>query len=206
MDVIENLANNEDNYSYPEPSNVSDYDESPSEYVRSTERKYQPAQNAKSQEIDLLWQSFKSAQFSTKSPFMHALGGFCAGVVTTLIVLALFGVFAINNDSAKFAEKAAPVVEDISEEPAIEQEQLPVEDKQKVEEITSEPAEVTPVEPVKVKTKKYIIKDGDTVEAIIKHEYGSYTPERAEAIMKVNNLSNLDRISIGQELLLPIEK
>ena len=55
-------------------------------------------------------------------------------------------------------------------------------------------------------TKKYIIKDGDTVEAIIKHEYGAYTPERAEAIMKVNNLSNLDHISINQVLLLPIEK
>jgi hypothetical protein len=44
------------------------------------------------------------------------------------------------------------------------------------------------------------------VEAIIKHEYGAYTPERAEAIMKANNLSNLDHISIDQELLLPVEK
>ena len=54
--------------------------------------------------------------------------------------------------------------------------------------------------------KKYVIKDGDTVEAIIKHHYGSYTPARAQNIMKANNLSNLERISIGQVLLLPVEK
>ena len=51
-----------------------------------------------------------------------------------------------------------------------------------------------------------LLKDGDTVEAIIKRNYGSYTPERAEAIMKANNLKDLDHISIDQELLLPIEQ
>ena len=207
MDVIENLANNEDNYSYSESSNVSDYDESPNEYVRSSERKYESSRNAKSKEIDLLWQSFKTAQLNTNSPLMHVLGGFCAGVVTTLVILTLFGVFAINSDETKFAEKTAPAVEDISETVAVDEEQLPKEEPQKIEVMANEPVVTeTPAEPSKVKTKKYIIKDGDTVEAIIKHEYGSYTPERAEAIMKANNLKNLDRISIGQELLLPIEK
>ena len=53
--------------------------------------------------------------------------------------------------------------------------------------------------------KKYIVKNGDTVESIIKKAYGSYTPERAELIMKANNLKTLDRINIDQELLLPAE-
>lgn len=218
MDVIENLANNEENYSYSEPSNVSDYDESPNEYVRSSERKYESSQNAKSKEIDLLWQSFKTAQLNTNSPLMHVLGGFCAGVVTTLIILTLFGVFAINSDEAKFTEKTEPAVEDISETvageevqlPKVEQlqkeEQLPKAEPKKIEVVTNAPVAVTPAEPVKLKTKKYIIKDGDTVEAIIKHEYGSYTQERAEAIMKANNLTNLDHISIDQVLILPMEK
>lgn len=55
------------------------------------------------------------------------------------------------------------------------------------------------------KMKKYIVKNGDTVESIIKKAYGSYTPERAELIMKANNLKTLDRINIDQELLLPAE-
>lgn len=64
---------------------------------------------------------------------------------------------------------------------------------------TAEPAN-------KIQVKKYIIKDGDTVEGIIKHNYGAYTQARADAIMKVNKLQNLDHIGIGQELLLPVEK
>lgn len=204
MDVIENLANEEDNYSY---SQQSDYqqdsascDNLPNEYVRTSDNKNA---ESKSQEIDLLWQSFKSAQFNSNSPFMHVLGGFFAGVVTTLIVLALFGVFAVNHEGQKSVEKSQTAIEESIDEPTeVIDEQAPAEEQKVSEDAKSDLAE--PSKPVK--TKKYIIKDGDTVEAIIKHEYGAYTPERAEAIMKANNLSNLDHISIDQELLLPVEK
>ena len=114
MEVMENLANEEENYSYPQQSESAQdypsYDNLPNEYVRTTDRNNYT--ESKSQEIDLLWQSFKSAQFNSNSPLMHVLGGFLAGVVTTLVVLALFGVFAINNDSQKFADKSQPVIEE----------------------------------------------------------------------------------------------
>ena len=54
-------------------------------------------------------------------------------------------------------------------------------------------------------SKVYIVKEGDTGESIIKHYFGSYSPEKAELIMKANNLKNLDRINIGQEIIIPVE-
>ena len=53
--------------------------------------------------------------------------------------------------------------------------------------------------------KKYVVKSGDTGESIMKHFYGSYSPEKAQLIMKANNLKSLDRINIDQELLIPME-
>lgn len=222
INVIENLANEEENYSYNEPSDyqnqdnkANDYykndDSIPNEYLRTSDN-YDRNSDSKSKEIDLLWQSFKSAQFSSKSPFIHALGGFAAGVISTLIVLALFGVFSANTDMPKVTDQPPEEIEEIveSEPAATEETQVKAEEEQNVndkiqeKEVKAEIKTETPA--VSVKTKKYIIKDGDTVEAIIKHEYGAYTPERAEAIMKVNNMPNLDRISIDQVLLLPVEK
>ena len=55
----------------------------------------------------------------------------------------------------------------------------------------------------KSKMKKYIVKSGDTGESILKHYYGSFSPEKAELVRKVNNLESLDRINIGQELFIP---
>ena len=50
---------------------------------------------------------------------------------------------------------------------------------------------------------KYVVKNGDTAEKIIKNHYGTYSEEKAQMVMKANNLSSLDRINIDQELLLP---
>ena len=221
MDVIENLANDKYNdYENSQYTNNNDYS-APSEYYREIN---QESINNKSKEIDLLWQTFKSAQFNTNSPFMHVLGGFILGVIATCLVYSLLGMFVANSDNVELKSKLPgfetqtnaedEVVSDAEESsktdlkqsiPADETDNVVYRDevkdtsKHQSKDITNEIK--TPVE-----TKKYIIKDGDTVEAIIKRNYGSYTPERAEAIMKANNLKDLDHISIDQELLLPIEK
>lgn len=219
MDVIENLAN-ETPADYSQNSETNDY--APSEYYREAE--HRDADN-KSKEIDLLWQSFKSAQFNTKSPAMHWIGGFILGVITTVVAMSLFGMFVANSDNTSLknqmplfgAKTQVQKIDDVEEAstmineqnipgdevdaPVVSEEKL-TENKKAQKVSKEEKSEVkTPI-----KTKKYIIKDGDTVEAIIKRNYGSYTPERAEAIMKANNLKDLDHISIDQELLLPIEK
>lgn len=219
MDVIENLAN-ETPADYSQYSDSNDY--TPSEYYRETE--HRDADN-KSKEIDLLWQTFKSAQFNTKSPAMHWLGGFILGVITTAVAMSLFGMFVANSDNTSLKNKmplfgtktqeqkiddfeetstkinAQNIPSDNIDVPVVSEEKI--KENKKAEKVSKE--EKNQVK-TSVKTKKYIIKDGDTVEAIIKRNYGSYTPERAEAIMKANNLKDLDHISIDQELLLPIEK
>lgn len=223
MDVIENLANDSTGEYTQNSDQTNDY--TPSEYYRETESR--DADN-KSKEIDLLWQSFKSAQFNSKSPAMHWLGGFILGVITTIVAMSLFGMFVANSDNTSLKNKM-PIfgsktevqkVEDDVEEvstmineqkiptdevdvPAVVTEEKVTKNNKKTEK-TSKEENTRAQSPVK--TKKYIIKDGDTVEAIIKRNYGSYTPERAEAIMRANNLKDLDHISIDQELLLPIEK
>ena len=220
MDVIENLAN-ETPANYSQNAESNDY--TPNEYYRETENNNS---DNKSKEIDLLWQTFKSAQFSTKSPAMHWVGGFILGVITTLVITSLLGMFAANSNNTSLQNKfplmgsktEVQKIEDDVEEAAtlINDQNIPTDEidvpvvsdekvtnNKKTEKISKN--ENTQAK-APIKTKKYIIKDGDTVEAIIIRNYGSYTPERAEAIMKANNLKNLDRISIDQELLLPIEK
>lgn len=221
MDIIENLAN-ETPTDYSQNSDTNDY--TPSEYYRETENN---SVDNKSKEIDLLWQSFKTAQFNAKSPAVHWIGGFILGVITTLVAISMLGMFAANSDNTSlknklpmFGEKQEVQKIDQDVEKAstlINEQKIPTDEvdtpvtvkeekvtKNKKHEKTSK-EEKQSVQTA-IKTKKYVIKDGDTVEAIIKRNYGSYTPERAEAIMRANNLKDLDHISIDQELLLPIEK
>ena len=54
--------------------------------------------------------------------------------------------------------------------------------------------------------KKYVVQSGDTGESIIKHYYGSWSQEKADLVMKANNLTNFDKINIGQELIIPIQE
>lgn len=221
MDIIENLAN-ETPTDYSQNSDTNDY--TPSEYYRETENN---SVDNKSKEIDLLWQSFKTAQFNAKSPAVHWIGGFILGVITTLVAISMLGMFAANSNNTSlknklpmFGEKQEVQKIDQDVEKAstlINEQKIPTDEVDtpvtvKEEKVTeNKKHEKTSKEEKQsvqtaIKTKKYVIKDGDTVEAIIKRNYGSYTPERAEAIMRANNLKDLDHISIDQELLLPIEK
>ena len=52
-------------------------------------------------------------------------------------------------------------------------------------------------------TEKYFVKEGDTGVSIIKRHYGNYSPEIEDKVKQANKLETLDRIYIGQELILP---
>lgn len=205
MDVIETLAKeNENNGGI-------------GEYLRPDEIEKPKEEVNKAQEIDLLWQNFKATQFNTNSPSAYILTGFIIGVVTTLLVV--FGI----NAYAKKSVSPKPVVDTeiqtaLDETTTQEPEQVSEDNNTAVAETqTEEPAateqtandknqQEKPSATKPVKTKKYIVKNGDTGESIIKHFYGAYTPERANAIIKLNNLKTLDRINIDQELLIPVEQ
>lgn len=202
INVIENLAGEN-----MELSNLynNEEDNTPNEYLRE-ETPVANARESKSKEIDLLWQSFKPSQFNSNSPLMCYIGGILTGIIATVVILVLFGALTSSDFSRKSASQTAtaPVEESVEQETETAQEEYPLQAEASVSETTEQQAENEAQTPTN--TQRYVIKDGDTVEAIIKHYYGAYTPERAEAIMKVNNLKNLDHISIGQVLLLPVEQ
>ncbi len=214
MDVIENLAGDapiEDENIYE-----AETDNLPDEYLRPEAQKHQ---DSKSKEIDMLWQSFKTAQFNPGSPIVSIFTGFILGVIFTVLLISLVGVAISNN----YNEASKPITigslvltkksNSIQLEENVNNAQTVA--NQKVSSLEEEPttAEEKVEEPVQNEVsltnkvmKKYTIKDGDTVEGIIKHYYGAYSPERAQDVMKANNLSNLDHINIGQVLLIPMDK
>ena len=217
MDVIESLSN--DQYMYDDEYNAqeediqnSEVEDAPGEYLRADKGE----EDNKSREIDLLWQTFKPSQFNTNSPIVYVIEGFILGIVATLAIMFLLGSFGVKPKFNSLNNVQAPVASEQkvdlpADTTVIEGGVIASEDSDELvqqEPVAQKPAEHNgePQAAEPVALKKYIIKDGDTVEGIIKHYYGSYTPERAQKIMQANNLSNLDRISIGQVLLLPIEK
>lgn len=209
MEVIENLAKEQEESGLP------------GEYVRPDEietsnKENEP--NAMSQEIDLLWQNFKTNQFNTNSPIINIIIGIIIGVVATLLVL--FGISALYSDAPNTGKKSNFGIERIFshkkavKEPTLEQ-QAAVEEQAETQQKVSIPEEneeiaqnneeqSQPEENVDTsKMTKYVVKNGDTAEKIIKNHYGTYSEEKAQMVMKANNLSSLDRINIDQELLLP---
>jgi len=51
----------------------------------------------------------------------------------------------------------------------------------------------------------YVVQSGDTVENIMIRFYGAYTPEKAKAVQQANNIKNLNRLQIGQQLTIPMD-
>ncbi|MBQ8460521.1 LysM peptidoglycan-binding domain-containing protein [bacterium] len=210
MEVIENLAKEQEN------------DGSLGEYIRPEDAVQEKESDfaSKAQEIDLLWQNFKTTQFTSNSPSAYILMGFIAGVVTTLIFAFCLNIYMSKYGSANlFINKPVKEEQTIEQKAQLEQEEtdnqavIPTDEETQVQEEAQQTEQQVESsnenESVQQnidtsKMKKYKIKSGDTGESIIKHFYGAYTPERAEQIIKVNNLKNLDRINIDQELLIPM--
>jgi len=212
MEVIENLAKETQN------------EDSIGEYVRpgeSSDPDTKEVSSNKAQEIDLLWQNFKAAQFNTNSPTAYIILGFIIGVVVSVICFVCLGLFVSKSNGEFFdfhrLKSSKPVEQTLEQQTDMASEELeakvvvPSEDTTNAgiqnEEAVSEQPQSTSSEQNfdKSKMKKYVVKNGDTVESIIKQHYGSYSQEKAELIMKANNLKTLDRINIDQELYIPVE-
>lgn len=195
MEVIENLANEQEQ------------DGLLGEYVRPNDESSKKESSSKSQEIDLLWQNFKTTQFNTNSPTAYILLGFIIGVITTLVI---GGFFVMSSKSVSSIEK---VQQNVEQEQIIDQQVESTDAKivipTETENISSNEQVVDSEQTQAANSidtsnmKKYVVKSGDTVEGIIRKHYGSYSPEKAELIMKANNLESLDRLQIDQELMIP---
>ena len=210
MEVIENLAREQGN------------DDSFGEYIRPEEEVSSAKESdfaSKAQEIDLLWQNFKTTQFSSNSPSAYILIGFIAGVLTTAVFAFGLNAYMSKYSSAKLfvgtpvGEQTIEQNSELIQEETDNKVSVPTDEETQIQDDTKSAEQTVEnnsgnesAQPAvdTSKMKKYKIKSGDTGESIIKHFYGTYTPERAEQIIKVNNLKNLDRINIDQELLIPM--
>ena len=54
-------------------------------------------------------------------------------------------------------------------------------------------------------SKEYEVQSGDTMEKIVRNFYGNYSEEKVNAVMKANNMTDANKLSIGQKLIIPSE-
>lgn len=132
---------------------------------------------AKEKELDLLWQNFKISQKSEKSPSVYMFSGFVAGVITTLALMLVISASA-KSGSVNVPNKAK---------------------------VNNEKVNLIPAGGDMSKTETYTVQSGDTVESILIRFYGSYSSEKANLVKEANNISNLNKLQIGQKLTIPME-
>ena len=130
----------------------------------------------KEKELDLLWQNFKISQKSEKSPSVYLATGFIAGALSMLMLTAIIN-FSVKDSN------------------------VPANSKVQKESVNFLPAGETSAK----EAETYIVQSGDTVENIMIRFYGSFSPEKAKAVQQANNLKNLNKLQIGQELIIPMQ-
>jgi len=176
-------------------------DDSPEVYVRQN----------KDKELDMLWKDFKLPR-GERSPIIYLGIGFAAGVVVTLLVSAFIGMssgdFSMNFRRSEKApvEVAAPVEtqqETTAQESVAETETQSQQKKFSL--FGSKSDESTAENSVAQANKEYEVQSGDTMEKIVRQFYGTYSGDKVEAIMNLNNMKDANRLSIGQKLLIPAE-
>ena len=142
----------------------------------------------KQAELDMLWQNFKIAATSNKSPKAYFSAGFFVGVVVSLIVATFISFFVgyspLSNlnfsapksakENVKFtfipADKQAPAGEELQ----------------------------------KISEKEYTVQAGDSLEDISVRFYGKYDEAKIKEIQTRNNLKDINSIKIGQTLIIPV--
>ena len=130
----------------------------------------------KEKELDLLWQNFKISQKSEKSPSVYLATGFIAGALSMLMLTAIIN-FSVKDSNVSANAKVQK------------------------ENVNFLPAGETSAK----EAETYIVQSGDTVENIMIRFYGSFSPEKAKAVQQANNLKNLNKLQIGQELIIPMQ-
>ena len=157
--------------------NSKSYDSSPGIYVRSD----------KDHELDILWQGLKINPKDERTPGIYLLVGFAAGILCTVAMTAVlnFGGTAKDNMvDLNFFTKGNVVKK----------------------EAATTPVNVTPAsEALPARVEKYKIQSGDTLESVSIKFYGSSTPDKVLKIQNASKITNPNKISIGQELTIPIE-
>lgn len=146
----------------------------------------------KQKELDLLWQNFKINPKEEKSPGVYLLTGFIAGALCMFMMNALLSLGTISSKSN------APYLGQPKFEKKIDR-------KNNISKfaVVSTPS----VQDNEINTpafETYTVKNGDSISSIIYRFYGKYDLNKVEKIKKANNLSSVHKLSVGQELIIPM--
>ena len=133
-------------------------------------------QQGKKEELDLLWRNFKLQDIHTgeKTPRVYIATGIAAGLLL-VGALTMTVFFAHSVHSDNVADSGAFGIIPASQ-----------------------------TEETSAKNETYIVQNGDTIEKILIRFYGRYSKNSEISLMKANNMSNPNKLSIGQELIIPM--
>lgn len=158
----------------------------------NTPRAYR--RNGKQKELDLLWQNFKINPKEEKSPGVYLLTGFIAGALCMFIMNAILSISSnITGEHAQTALGQPKFEKKISRKSTLPQ-------------IAVVPAQTAAEdETIIPAVETYTVKNGDSMSSIVYRFYGKYDPEKVEKIRQVNKLTNAHKLSIGQQLIIPLD-
>lgn len=145
-------------------------------------------------ELDLLWQNFKINPKEEKSPGVYLLTGFIAGALCMFIMNAILSISSNIGDDADIATLGQPKFE------------KKISRKDTLPQIAVIPASsVSEEEETIIPTfETYTVKSGDSMSSIVLRFYGKYDPAKVEKIRQANKLTNAHKLSIGQQLVIPL--
>lgn len=145
----------------------------------------------KQKELDLLWQNFKISTKEDKSPGVYLLTGFVAGALSMFIMNTALNISANMSSNTQ-----------VLGQPKFEKK---INRKSVAPQIAVVPATVQNNQENVIPTfENYTVKSGDSMSSISLRFYGKYDPSKVEKIRQVNKLSNAHKLSIGQQLIIPL--
>lgn len=147
---------------------------------------------SKTRELDALWQSFGvKQQRNEKAPQVYFVTGLIVGVIVTLLITTFISIL-INISTPK-------------EEPMVQPAKTVTTDNGKFRFIPADNSSKPSAGPVII-NEEYTVKEGDTLESIVIRFYGSFDMEKVTLIQEANKMANPNALSIGQKLIIPINK
>ena len=164
----------------------------------NTPKTYKRQEKQNEKEIDMLWQGFKLNTKEEKSPGVYLLTGFIAGA---LCMFVMSSILSISSNMQSEEENPTAMGQPKFEKKISRKEKMP----QINSSIAVVPAETEAVANSIPSTETYTVKSGDSMSSIVYRFYGKYDPEKVERIKEVNNLSSAHKLSIGQQLVIPLE-
>lgn len=185
LEALSKLTNKNSNNTNVDNINPEPQDDgSPEVYVRPNKEK----------ELDLLWQNFRMPKVE-RSPIVYLGSGFVAGVITTLVVSGLIGL-SVSDIHPNFKFKFNFKMPTISAPAATKA--------SKISFLPSSNTTETTANEEQQADKEYTVQSGDTMEGIVRKFYGNYSTEKVNAIMKANNMTDPNKLGIGQKLIIPM--